>query len=521
MSSAERAIALEVANHLFASIAEEMGVALMRTAMSPNIKERRDFSCALFDGRGRMLAQAAHIPVHLGSAPLSVAAVREAVALGPTEHGIVNDPFAGGTHLPDITLASPVFAPGGSEAVFWVANRAHHADVGGTAPGSMPLATHIDEEGFRIPPQRLTPELEARFLAAVRAPEERRGDLLAQKAANAIGRRRLEALLAERGADSLTEHIGALFEWSERLMADVLDALPAGRWSWDDVLDGDGLGATAIPICVDVERASDGLTFDFSRSADQVPGPVNAVRAIAVSAVHYALRCLAPDEMPSNDGLMNRVRVVTRPGSVVDALPPAAVGAGNVETSQRITDVVFGALSRALPGRIPAASCGTMNNLLFGGQTDDGREFTYYETVAGGAGASAQGPGASAIQTHMTNTLNTPVEALEHVYPVRVEAYELRPGSGGRGQHRGGDGVTRRYRFLCSAEVTVIGDRRTSRPFGLEGGEPGAPGEQWHVPYGDEPVPLPAKVQLTVHAGDELVVSSPGGGGFGAPGGEE
>jgi N-methylhydantoinase B len=513
MTSFQDAIQLEIANNFFAAIAEEMGHTLMRSAFSPNIKERRDFSCAIFDTRGRMIAQAAHIPVHLGSAPLSVQAVASALKLDRGQHGIVNDPFSGGTHLPDITLVTPIFAPGGTEPSFYAANRAHHADVGGSTPGSMPLTTDMADEGVCIPPSVLTPELEADFLAKVRGPQERQGDLQAQRAANEVGVRQMESWIAAQGLDAVEQSVEALVAWSTRLMADVLQKLPDGTYCAEGLLDGDGLDHRDIPIRVSIEIQGTTMVVDYTQSGDQVPGPLNAVRAIAVSAVHYVLRCLAPQGMPSNDGFMSLVEIKTRPGSVVDALSPAPVGAGNVETSQRLVDVLLLALSPALPDTIPASSCGTMSNILFGGNTASGGSFTYYETIGGGSGASAAGPGASGIQTHMTNTLNTPVEALEHAVPVRIEAYRTRPDSGGKGQHRGGDGIERVYHFLNEAEVTLIGERHIHPAPGAQGGGPGSLGS--HRVEGSMKKNLPGKIQIQVQPGDTLFVLTPGGGGFG------
>jgi N-methylhydantoinase B len=506
---------LEVWNHRFDAIAEEMGMVLMRAAFSSNIKERRDYSCAIFTREGRMLAQAAHIPVHLGSAPLSVQAVAAAVSLGPGQVGIVNDPFAGGTHLPDITLVEPLFTKGERAPVLWVANRAHHADVGGSAPGSMPLCTRLEDEGFVIGPQLLTPELETSFLAAVRQPEERRGDLRAQRAANERGILRLAELCEERGRDELEAGARALFEWSKRWMERVFSRFPPGRFAFEDWLDDDGLGSGPIRLAVELWVQDGRLHVDFRGCQEQVPGPMNAVRSIVVSCVHYVLRCLAGPGLPSNDGFMELVDIHTTPGTVVDALPGAAVGAGNVETSQRLTDVLLGALAKAFPEQIPAASCGSMNNVLFGGRDGTGRGFTYYETIAGGSGAGPGHRGESGVHTHMTNTWNTPAEALEHSYPVRLLEYRLREGSGGAGAFRGGDGIVRRYRFLDAAEVTLIGCRHHRGAYGLAGGHAGQPGRFALMdPAGAERV-LPSKVQFSVAPGSELIIETPGGGGFG------
>lgn len=509
------AIELEIFKHLFASIAEEMGVALMRSAYSPNIKERRDYSCALFDASGQMIAQAAHIPVHLGSTPMSVEAVIQAFAhLEPGQHVLLNDPYHGGTHLPDLTLVTPCHDEQGILR-FYVANRAHHADVGGISPGSLPLSRHIDDEGLRLGPTLLDDALIAHVCASSRTPDERRGDLLAQLAANHRGAQRLQEQWAKRG-ELLLEAADALQRYSERVMRAILADSPDGTWRFEDVLDDDGQGQTQIPIRCALTISGDEATLDFRDSADQVIGPLNVPRAVTVSAALYAFRCLCPADLPSNAGMMRPLKVLTRQGSLLDAVYPAPVAAGNVETSQRITDVIFGALAQALPQLIPAASCGSMNNVLIGGQDPrTGRPFAYYETIAGGSGASLSADGASAVQTHMTNTLNTPVEALEHAYPFRLQTYKVRRGSGGAGARRGGDGVIKVYSFDAAATVTLMTERRVSAPYGLAGGEPGKVGECWLIRAGQAPVKLPAKCTFEVAPGDAVRVETPGGGGYG------
>lgn len=509
---------LEMWNHRLAQVCEEMGVALRRAAFSPNIKERRDYSCALFDGDGRLLAQAAHIPVHLGSTPLSVRAVLERLRLGDGEVAILNDPYAGGTHLPDVTLVAPVFASDPVRPLAYLANRAHHADVGGAAPGSMPLAAGsgprtraltVDDEGVRIPPTLLTDEVARRFCQASRAPEERSGDLAAQLAAIEVGRRHLLALADRHGEAAVAAQARALIAYGGRIMRATLAALPAGVYAFADSLDDDGAGQNDVALRVTVTLTHERAVVDFSESDDEVAGPLNAVYAVTLSSVLYAFRLLAPEDAPTNEGMLESISVVARAGSVVNPRPPRAVAAGNVETSQRIVDVVLGALAQALPSRIPAASAGTMNNLLIGSDTA-----AYYETIAGGAGASALGPGASAIHTHMTNTLNTPVEALEHALPVRVVRYALRRGSGGGGRHRGGDGVVREIELLADQAVTLIGERRLRPPYGLAGGGPGQTGEHLLERAGNV-THLPGKVLLDGRAGDRITVATPGGGGWG------
>jgi N-methylhydantoinase B len=514
----------------FASCAEEMGLTLMRAAYSPNIKERLDHSCAIFDARARLVAQAAHIPVHLGSLPRAVEAAR---ALGPFVPGdvvMLNDPFAGGTHLPDITLVSPVFLPGRRVPDFFAASRAHHADVGGAAPGSMPLAREVYEEGFRIPPVfiaragRIVPDVFALLLANVRTAEERRADLEAQLGAQTTGARRLIELAHRTGRRELVREASALMDHAERLVRAGIARLPRGRWRFEDALDDDGRGHGPLPIRVQLEITRDRVTLDFTGSSPQVDGPVNAVSAVTLAASFYALRCVLGGDVPVNDGAFRPLTIVAPEGSIVNARPPAAVAAGNVETSQRIVDTVLGALARALPGRVPAASYGTMNNLLIGG-TDPrrGTPFAYYETLGGGHGAGPTWDGEHAMQAHMTNTRNTPVEALEHAYPLHVVATRIRRGSGGAGRQRGGDGIERTLELRSDARVTVIADRRVRGPWGLAGGASGSPGvnQLSGAARGRRGVSrvrtLPGKFQIDLQKGAVLTVASPGGGGFGRP----
>jgi len=541
-------IELEVFRHLFAAVAEEMGERLMRSAYSPNIKERRDFSCALFDAEGRMLAQAAHIPVHLGSTPMAVRAVID--AFGPEKGGkynkkvfrgaakmylspfygasagsvfVLNDPYAGGTHLPDITVVRPLMlAEGDARPAFYLVNRAHHADVGGVSPGSLPISRHIDDEGLRITPRILDNDTLDWIANASRTPDERRGDLHAQLASLASGAERLADMAERYGPATLAQRGRSLIDYTERIVRKLLAELPDGDYAFEDVLDDDGFGQADIPIRCTLTIADDTARLDFTASADQVAGPVNAVRAIALSAVNFCFRCLLPADLPSNAGVMRPIEVVTRPGSIVDAQYPAPVAAGNVETSQRLVDVVFGTLAQVLPDRVPAASCGTMNNLTIGGHDPrpgmHGRPFAYYETLAGGAGASAERNGASALHTHMTNTLNTPVEAFEHAYPARITRYAVRPNSGGAGRHPGGDGVTRAYQFDTPVTATLLTERRVSRPYGLAGGEPGAPGVNTLTDRAGNTTNLPAKATLDIQPGQTLTLHTPGGGGHGGAG---
>ncbi|MEE9285011.1 MAG: hydantoinase B/oxoprolinase family protein [Dehalococcoidia bacterium] len=522
------AVSLEIFKSLFSSVAEEMGALLGRTGLSANIKERRDFSCALFDAQGRMVAQAAHLPVHLGSMPASVAAAIEHVDLGPGDVAVLNDPYLGGTHLPDITLVMPVHVGGGgrSAIVGYVANRAHHADIGGASPGSMPLATEIYQEGLIIPPVKLAErgvidqQLMALICRNVRTPEERRGDLTAQVACAQLGARRLVETVEKYGIGVVTDHMRGLLDYSEAMTREAIRRIPSGRYAFEDVLDGDGLTDEPVVIRVEVTIEGDTLTADFSGSAPQTSGPLNAVLAVTQSAVLYVVRCIAGESAPANHGCLAPVRIVAPAGSVVNASPPSAVSAGNVETSQRIVDVLLGALAQALAERIPAASQGTMNNLAFGGYDPVRRRpFAYYETIGGGMGARPGKDGEPAIHTHMTNTRNTPVEALEFEMPLRVREYRIRRGSGGSGRHVGGDGLRRSLEFLAEADCTIIADRRTSRPYGLAGGEAGTPGRNLvHRRGSAETDELPAKVRLVLRPGDVLTIETPGGGGWGEAG---
>jgi N-methylhydantoinase B len=527
-------ITLEVVRNALIGTAEEAGAALRRTAYSPNIKERVDCSTAVFDADGRMVAQAEHIPVHLGSMPMSVAAAREAFdELAPGDQVLVSDAFAGGTHLPDWTLVAPVHDEEGHLLGF-AANRAHHSDVGGAAPGSMPAgATEIFAEGLRIPPVKLavageeSRDVVALLLANTRTPRERLGDLRAQVGANHLTATRLRTLATELGVDGLAAAMAATLDHADRALAAAVEELPDGTYRFEDVLDDDGTGVEDIPIRVVLTIDGPDVTCDLRGSARQVPGSVNAPLAVTVSAAVYALRAVAAPDLPANDGLTRSLTVLTEQGSIVDALPPAAVAAGNVETSQRIVDVLLGAFAQAAPDRVGAASQGTMNNTLLGGVdprsgrggagSDRGGEpFTYYETLAGGTGAGPWGAGADGTHSHMTNTKNTPIEAFELAYPVRVVEYRLRDGSGGTGEHAGGRGLRRVLEVLGDeATASLLTERRTHAPWGAAGGGDGARGRNAVVRAGGSEEPLPGKVTVRLARGDRLVVETPGGGGYG------
>ncbi|MCY0882163.1 MAG: hydantoinase B/oxoprolinase family protein, partial [Firmicutes bacterium] len=489
-------VKLEVYKHLFQAVAEEMGETLRRTSHSPNIKERRDYSCAVFDAQGKTVAQAEHMPVHLGSMPESVAQALAHFTLQPQDMVILNDPYHGGTHLPDVTVVQGVFLPGEETPRFYIANRAHHADIGGMSPGSLPLATEIFQEGLILPPILLQKQgvlndaVVALLLRNVRTPAERHSDLMAQIAANKVGARRLMAYADEHGIEEVVQYAAALQDYAERMTRSVIQEIPDGVYEFADVLDDDGQGATDIAIHVEITIQGDRAVVDFSSSDSQAIGNVNAVRAITVSAAFYAFRAVIEEEIPSNEGGFRPLTIVTKPGTVVDALFPAAVAGGNVETSQRIVDVVLGALAQALPEKVPAASQGTMNNITMGGMDSRDPEsihaFAYYETLGGGSGAGPSWDGTAAIHVHMSNTMNTPIEVVERSLPLVILAYRVRRGSGGSGKFRGGDGLIRIYESLAPMTVTVFSDRQKRPPYGLHGGGSGALGETWLRRLGKE-----------------------------------
>ena len=545
---------LEIYRALYTSVAEEMGIALRRTAFSPNIKERRDYSCAVFDAQGLVIAQGDHMPVHLGSMPMAVAAALREIKLQPGDVVALNDPFAGGTHLPDVTFVMGIWAgkrgkgkegkgeeikdndskarnsplPSSPIPLFYVANRAHHADIGGATPGSMGLATDIYGEGLSIPPIRLVrngeldEDVMRLILANVRSHDERRGDFQAQIGSLRTGATRLLEIVERRGVREAADYATHLIEYSARLMRNAIESIPDGSYEAEDALDDDGVTDREVPIKVRITIEGKKALVDFTGSALQVAGPVNAVEAITVSAVSYVFRCLLAGDVPASAGLMSPIEVVAPEGSVVNAVHPAAVAGGNVETSQRVVDVLFKALSQALPNRIPAASQGTMNNLTIGGidpRPGSGRrEFSYYETVAGGMGARPGEDGISAIHTHMTNSLNTPAEALEYAYPLRVREYKIRKGSGGKGKRNGGDGVIRELETLAPARMSLLADRRKRGPYGLAGGDDGKPGTAAIIRDGRKRK-IGSKGSWDLEAGDRVRIETPGGGGWGKTGG--
>jgi N-methylhydantoinase B len=512
---------LEIFKNIFHSIAEEMGAALRRSAYSPNIKERRDYSCAVYDANGAVLAMGDHMPVHLGSMPASVAAARVALTLEPGDIAVLNDPFAGGTHLPDLTMVMPVFMHNKQEPSFYIANRAHHADIGGALAGSMGPAREIFAEGLRIPAVHLFRRGEmhrdvmAMILANVRTPAEREGDLAAQVAACRTGHVRLLDVIKKYGARESKAYGGFLLEYSEKMMKAALRAVRPGVYTAEDFLDGDGIGRGPLSIRVRIKINRDSAAVDFSGSAPQCAGNVNAVEAIAISAVYYVFRCLLAEDVPVTSGLIRAIRVIAPRGTIVNAELPAAVAGGNVETSQRMVDALFRALAKAAPDRIPAASQGTMNNLTLGGRDPKTKlPFAYYETIAGGMGARPGLNGISATHSHMTNSWNTPIEVFEQTYPVRVRSYSIRKHSGGAGRFRGGDGIIREIELLTPMQVGILSDRRERGPYGLSGGAEGKRGKNELIRNGKKKI-LPGKTTFHAEAGEIVRVETPGGGGHG------
>jgi N-methylhydantoinase B len=502
-------LALMVVSHAVSMIAEEMGAVLERGALSPNIRERRDASSALFDARGRMIAQAAHIPVHLGAMPESVRAVM-ARSPQPGDVFLLNDPYAGGSHLPDLTMVEAIGV--GDEVVAFAAVRAHHADVGGLSPGSMPQgATELFQEGVIVPPVRIerrggaVDDVMRLVLANVRTPDERRGDLAAQRAACAAGRDGWLALRAREGAARLGAACDALLEYTRRRALARVAELGDIHGFARDALEGDGVDDTDVPVAVDVSVRDGKLRLDFAGTSPAVRGNVNCPRSVTRAAAVFVLRTLLDDDVPTNDGIADALDLVIPPGCAIDARWPSAVAAGNVEMSQRITDTIFAALGAAsVP--VPAQGQGTMNNITFGGPG-----WTFYETLGGGQGAGPRGPGPSAVHVGMSNTRNTPIESLEHAYPIRIDEYAVRHDSGGGGTHRGGDGIVRRYRVLERCTVTLLTERRRHAPQGAAGGSSGLPGANQLNGR-----PIAAKCRLQLEPGDVITVMTPGGGGWGS-----
>ncbi|MFP4627037.1 MAG: hydantoinase B/oxoprolinase family protein [Natronomonas sp.] len=508
------AVTLEVLRNQLAGVAEEMGHVLIHGAYSPNIKERQDCSTALFDAEGRMVAQAEHIPVHLGAMPEAVEAIRD-LEPTPGDAYVLNDPFTGGTHLPDVTIVAPIDVD--DDLLGYGVTRAHHGDVGGMTPGSMPAgATEIYQEGLRIPAIRLSTDGQmdddvlSLLLANMRNPSQRRADLRAQLAATERATERIRELVADHGRDTLSAAFDSVIEYSQQRIETELEAMPDGVFTATDSLEGDGVTETDVPIEVAVTIDGSQSTVDFAGTADQVAGNMNAPRAVAKSAVYFVVRAVTDPEIPPNEGCYRPVDVEIPTGSVLDPKPPAAVVGGNVETSQRVTDVVLSAFGDAIPDRIPAQGQGTMNNLVVGSREADG--FTYYETIGGGFGGRPTCDGIDGVQVGMTNTLNTPIEALEAEYPMRVERYGFREGSGGDGEFRGGLGLVRSITIEADATVSLLTERRRLAPRGLAGGNDGKPGKNQI----DGEV-VPAKTTLDVPAGTTITIETPGGGGYGDP----
>jgi len=498
------------------AVSDEMGAVLQRAAFSPNIRDRLDFSCAIFDANGQLCAQAAHIPVHLGSMAYAMADIVRRIDWQPGDMVIVNDPYLGGTHLPDVTVIAPLFIQG--ELLAFVTNRAHHADIGAESPGSMPISRSLEEEGLVLAPVKLVNagQLDTALLdeivGRVRSGAAGRGDFAAQMSANRAGLGRLAELVGAAGSATFVSGLAELNDYAERLARDALSVIPDGEYRFVDYLDDDGLGHTDLAIAVTLQVRNGEVTVDFTGTAPQTPGNVNCPLSVAAAGVYYVFRCLMPAQTPACAGSFRPITLSAPPGCLVNAQRPAAVAAGNVETSSRIVDAVLGALARALPERIPAASHGSMNNLAMGhagGQTGV-PGWDYYETIGGGMGAGRHGGGLSGIQTHMTNTRNTPLEVLESSYPLRLRRYALRRGSGGAGQRRGGDGLIREFEFRAPASVTLLTERRTHAPWGLAGGEAGQPGVNRLNGQ-----PLLGKINLDVKEGDVLTIETPGGGGYG------
>ncbi|MBI3562628.1 MAG: hydantoinase B/oxoprolinase family protein [Gammaproteobacteria bacterium] len=495
------------------AVCEEMGAVLQHAAFSPNIRDRLDFSCAVFDRQGAMVAQAAHIPVHLGSMAYAMRDIVQPIHWQAGDMIVVNDPYLGGTHLPDVTLIAPVFNT--ARLCGFVANRAHHADIGSQSPGSMPIASSLEEEGIVISPRHLLrrgvwdDDCLQWILAGLHNSDSARGDFAAQASANRVGVERLQIIIQAMGINYFQQAVGALNDYAQRLAHATLATLPNGDYRFSDLMDDDGVGHTDLAIAVTVRVRDQEVDVDFSDTCSQVAGNINCPLAVAAAAVYYVFRCLMPAYTPACAGSFAPIRITAPRGCLLNAQRPAAVAAGNVETSTRVVDVLLGALAQAIPERIPAASHGSMNNIAIGGYYQ-GKPWDYYETIGGGMGGGVLYPGQSGVQTHMTNTRNTPVEVLELHYPLRVRRYALRKNSGGDGAHRGGDGIIREFEFLAPTTVTLLTERRRHAPWGLQGGAPGKVG----VNRLNQQL-LASKVSLQVNPGDRLTVETPGGGGYG------
>lgn len=518
------AVTLEVLRNGFEFICEEMSVSLIRTSYSPNIKERQDCSCALFDPNGELLAQAENLPVHLGAMPHSVAAAlgsHPPQTLEPGDSIVLNDPYEGGAHLPDLTLVTPIFAD--KSIIGYAATRAHHADIGGATAGSVGAdSTEIYQEGLRLPPVKLQQAGEPNQAVYsiieqnVRTPEERRGDLRAQIAANTTGVNRVKELLEDYSQETLLAGMREVQAYSERRMEHELEKLPNSSVSFEDVLDSDGQGASELKISATLTLSGNSITVDFSGSAAQTAGPINAVEAVTVSATYFAIRAVTDPDIPPNAGCYRPISITAPEGTIVNPHPPAAVVGGNLETSQRITDVVLGAFAKIAPDRSVAGCQGTMNNITFGGMTPDGHPFTFYETQAGGFGGRANADGMDAVHVHMSNTLNTPIEVIETVYPLVVEQYALRPDTGGPGRFRGGVGLRRDISVEVETVCSVMADRHTNPPYGIEGGLDGGTGEVY-ILSDDQSRQIPEKSTHHLVPGDTVSIRTPGGGGYGNP----
>ena len=504
-------VELSIFAHKIDAICEEMGAQLRLAAFSPNIRDRLDFSCAVFDAQGGLCAQAAHIPVHLGSMAFAMRQIVTDTDWEAEDFVVLNDPYLGGTHLPDVTVIGPVFVK--DELLGFVANRAHHADIGAATPGSMPISNDLSQEGIIISPTHIgsgteidQEKIKSLFKGA-RNMRDTLGDMAAQCSANRLGIQRLQKLITVLGKENFIQSLQALNQYGERITRSTIARIPNGEYSFIDYMEDDGQGNCDLSIKVRLQVKDETIVVDFAGTVHQVEGNINCPISVTAAAVFYVFRCLMPEETPSCIGGFLPIKLVVPKSSLLNSERPAAVAAGNVETSSRVVDVVLGALSQALPSEIPACSQGTMNNLALGGSSSE--TWAYYETIAGGMGASEHAPGLSAQQSHMTNTQNTPAEVLEMNYPLRVNRYTIRKGSGGKGRHDGGDGLIRELEFLEDATFTILSERRRHSPWGLAGGSDGQAGV--NLLNGEL---LTAKVQRHVVKGDRLCIETPGGGGW-------